>query len=170
MKDERRLLQPAHVQSLLAHIDAEEVALRYVRRLLEEMPSDVADTGRHRVFRQQVDEAMRSAARLAQERATVLTHTARVCGIRPDQLTLSSLIRRSSLKAVPSLTAAQSRLQRLVRQIQSLAGVVGWVINESRTIDSIILQEILGDGASDRYTSGGQRSLDPSVIRFETRS
>ena len=170
MIDERRLLQPEHVQPLLAHIDAEEVALRHLRRLLEDLPAGVASEDLHRSFRQRVDDAMQESIRLAEQRIIVLTHTGRLSGMRPEQITLTGLIRKASSKTVPALVSAHRRLQRVIRQIQSLAGVVCWVMNESRSINATILQELLGQDNSDRYTARGQRSLDPSTIRFETRS
>jgi len=170
MKDERRLLQPEHVQALLAHIDVEEVALRKVRTLLEQLPADAEDLERHREFRAKLEAAMADAAQLAEQRTIILGHTGRLSGLKPEQLSLSALICRASSKALPSLVSAQRRLRRIVRQIQSLSSVVGWVLNESRTVQLTVIQALTGEVNSDRYTASGRKSLDPTTVRFETRS
>ncbi len=163
-------LQVPQLQPLLAHADLEEAALRGMRLMLESVPTTVAAPSAEREFRQQIETAVQQFEQLAQRRVLILTHIGRIAGIRPEQISFSRLIRKASPEATLVLVAVQSRLQRLVRQIQHLTAVVSWVLGESRLVNSIVLQELVGHDNSDRYNANGQRSLDPSNVRFETRS
>lgn len=163
-------LQLQHVQPLLAHVDHEEAVLRSVMHLLEQLPTDVLQDTAQREARQQIEKSLRQAEQLAHKRRLILTHIGRVAGIRADQVTFSRLIRRAAADAVSPLLAAQGRLQRIVRQLQCLSAVVAWVVHESQAINGVLLQELLGETVSHRYDAHGQRALQPSTIRFETRS
>lgn len=167
---EQRRLQPEHVRSLLSHLDTEEATLRVLRQILEEVPADTASEPKQRAFRHRVEQALEHSLQMAQRRAILLDHVGKLSGLRPEQVTLSALIRASAPTTAASLVTARHRLNRIVRQIRQLTSVVAWVTQESRMINSLLLQELLGETSSSRYDSSGQRSLDPSTIRFETRS
>ncbi len=168
--DSRRLLQRDQLQPLLSHVDSEEAALRSAERLLREIPQVTAQPDQQKDYRAQIERMLKQADQLQRQRAAVLTHTGRLSGLRPDQVTMSQLIRRSSPNASAALVAARDRLRRLTGQIQQMSAVIAGILGETRMISSVILDEVIGGGASDRYNASGQRSYIPTAVRFETRS
>lgn len=166
----RSQLQLTQLQPLLAHVDLEEATLRCVSRLLENVPLTILERDAERELRKSVDGLLGQAEQLAQRRTVVLTHMGRIAGIPQDQVTFSKLMRKAAPDAVTTLIRAQSRLLRIVRQLQMLSSTVAWSVNESRSINSLVLLEALGQVTSSRYDHTGQRSLDSNSVRFEARS
>ena len=168
--DSRRLLQREQLQPLLSHVDSEEAALRTAERLLREFPQMTAQPDQQKLHRAQIERILSQADQLQRQRAAVLTHAGRLSGLRPDQVTMSQLIRRSSPNAAAALVAARDRLRHLTRQLQRMSAVVAGILGETRMISSVILDEMIGGGGSSRYNASGQRSWIPAAVRFETRS
>lgn len=168
--DQRLRLRTAQLQPLLAHVDSEEACLRSLSRLLKDVPLTLVEDDALRTRRVAMNELLKQAEQLEERRRRVLIHTGRLIGIEPDRVTFSRLIRQSEASAAAVLVPAQHRLQRVVRELQMLSASVGWIIAETRSINSTVLFEVMGEVTSDRYNASGQRSLDPSGVRFETRS
>ena len=166
----RGQLQLTQLQPLLAHVDLEEATLRCVSRLLENVPLTVLERDAERELRKSIDGLLVQAEQLTQRRTVVLTHMGRIAGIPLDQVTFSRLIQRTAPGAVTTMIRAQSRMLRIVRQLQMLSSTVAWSVSESRSINSLVLLEALGQVTSSRYDHTGQRSLDSTSVRFEARS
>ncbi|MBL8813711.1 MAG: hypothetical protein JNM43_26325 [Planctomycetaceae bacterium] len=166
----RSLLAPEHLRSLLAHIDAEEVSLRNILRLLQDMPTLADSDARQREIRLRIEQSMQHIALLTQNRHRVIQSLAHLLGIAEEDLSLSILIPHANEAARSMLSAARTRLQRLIRQVQTLAQSVGWIVAETRRIHFAIIDSLPGTTSSDRYDASGQRHLNPASLRFGTRS
>jgi len=163
-------LRPEQLRGLLVHVDAEEVSLRNMMRLLQELPAQATDEIQQREMRIRIDQSLQHAAFLAQNRSRVITALGQLLGIAPENVSFSALLPFSTPAAVSLLVPARQRLQRIVRQLRVLVNSVAWVVSESRRIQLTIFQSLPGAAGSDRYDASGQKNLNPASFRFETRS
>ncbi|MDA1229945.1 MAG: hypothetical protein O2856_04150 [Planctomycetota bacterium] len=166
-------LEPEHLVDLLKHVDAEEISLRNVMRLLKAVPamSQSADEVERREMRLRIEQSTQHAALLSQNRVRVTMALARYLSIPVADVSFSSLLPYSSSAASQLIIAARRRLQSLVRQMSALVQSVSWVINESHRIYLTVLESLPGTApSSNRYDANGQKNLNPALFRFETRS
>jgi hypothetical protein len=164
------LLAPEQLRPLLVHIDAEEVSLRNILRLLQDMPLISESDARQREIRLRIDQSMQHIALLTQNRLRVIQTLARTTGIPEADLSLSALIPYANETAKRSLLSARARLRRLVRQVQAQTQAVAWIVAETRRIHFEIIEALPGTTSSDRYDASGQRQLNPASLQFGTRS
>ncbi len=163
-------LQINHIKPFLSHVDSEEAALRAFCKVINDMPSQMVNRKEERLFRQRLEQSMAVSEQMSERRGSILLLMGRICGLQPHEVSISELIARSEPSVKEILIACQRRLQRVIAQLQHLSSVVSWIMNESRLINSILLQEVVGDKSSDRYTSSGMRSIAPESVHFQTRS
>ena len=166
-------LEPAHLQDLLRHVDAEEISLRNTLRLLEAVPvmSQSSDEAERREMRLRIEQSLQHAALLSQNRLRVMLALARFLSIPVADVSFSALLPYSSAAAIQLLIPARRRLQSLVRQVSALVQSVSWVINESQRIYLTVFESLPGTApSSNRYDASGQKNLNPALFRFETRS
>lgn len=166
-------LEPEHLRELLRHVDAEEISLRNTLQLLQAVPamSRSADETERREMRLRIEQSLQHAALLSHNRARVMTGLAKHLSIPAADINFSALLPYSSPAAVQLIIPARRRLQSLVRQVSALVQSVSWVINESQRIFLSIFESLPGTApSSDRYDATGQKSLNPALFRFETRS
>lgn len=164
------LLAPEQLRPLLAHIDAEEVSLRNILRLLQDMPTLSDSDSRQREIRLRIDQSLQHIAVLSQNRQRVIHSLARTTGIPEADLSLSGLIVHAGEPARRLLISARARLRRLVRQVQAQTQAVAWIVAETRRIHFEIMDALPGSTSSDRYDASGQRQLNPASLKFGTRS
>ena len=164
------MLQPGHLQPFLSHLDAEEAALRAFYKVMEELPSMMVSREQERLFRQRLEQAMAVAEQMSERRRAVLVYTGQLCGLEEDDLSISGLMGRCEPSAVAVLVHCRTRLQRVVSKIQHMSTIVGWIMNESRILNTQVLQELTGDMSSSRYTATGVHSVAPDSTQFHTRS
>ena len=168
-----RYLEPEHLRDLLRHVDAEEISLRNIMRLLESVPamSQSVDDAVRRDMRLRIEQSMRHAALLSENRAKVTIALAHQLSLPVSDVSFSALLPYSSAAAIPLIVAARKRLQSLVRQLSALVQTVSWVVNESQRIYLSIFDSLPGTTpSSDRYDASGQKNLNPAFFRFQTRS
>lgn len=163
-------LLPEHLRGLLVHVDAEEVSLRNIMRLLQELPIQPTDDADQREMRLRIEQSLQHAALLAQHRSRVMAALGQLLGIAPETVSFSALLRFSTPAAASLLVPARQRLQRIVRRLRVLVSSVAWVVSESRRIQLTVFESLPGAAGSDRYDASGQRNLNPASFRFETRS
>lgn len=166
-------LEPEHLVDLLKHVDAEEISLRNVMRLLMAVPvmSQSADEAERREMRLKIEQSTQHAALLSQNRMRVTMALAQYLAIPATDVSFSALLPYSSDAASKLIIAARQRLQSLVRQMSALVQSVSWVINESQRIYLSISESLPGTApSSSRYDASGQKNLNPALFRFETRS
>ncbi len=163
-------LLPEHLRGLLVHVDAEEVSLRNMLRLLEEIPVQATDELLQREMRLRIEQSLQHAALLAQNRSKVMAALGQLLRIAPKDVSFSALLPFASSPALALLVPARQRLQRIVRQLRMLVNSVAWVVSESRRIHLTVFESLPGTVGSDRYDASGQRSLNPASFRFEIRS
>ncbi|MFO0976475.1 MAG: hypothetical protein U0996_08760 [Planctomycetaceae bacterium] len=166
----RSLLAPKDLSRLLAHIDGEELSLRNVLRLLQEMPSLADSDAKQREIALRIEQSKQHFKLLEEHRRDVILTLARRIGVSEEDLSLSVLIPHSDEPARKLLIAARTRLQRLIRQVQTMTHSVAWIVAETRRIHFEIIDALPGTTSSDRYDSSGQRQLNPTSLRFGTRS
>lgn len=166
-------LEPEHLVDLLKHVDAEEISLRNVMRLLKAVPvmSQSTDEAERREMRLRIEQSTQHAALLSQNRMRVTMALAQYLAIPATDVSFSALLPYSSAAASKLIIAARQRLQSLVRQMSALVQSVSWVINESQRIYLSISESLPGTApSSSRYDASGQKNLNPALFRFETRS
>ena len=166
-------LEPAHLRDLLRHVDAEEIALHNVMRLLKEVPvmSQSADESQRRDMRLRIEQSMQHAALLSQNRARVTKALAEYLSMPISNVSFSALLPYASPAAGQLIVAARRRLLTLVRQMSALLQSVSWIINESQRIYLSVFDSLpVTAPSSNRYDSSGQKNLNPALFRFETRS
>ena len=168
-----RFLEPAHLRDLLRHVDAEEISLSNVIRLLKEVPamSVSADEGQRRDMRLRIEQAMQHASLLSQNRQRVTKAFSECLSMPVANVCFSALLPYASPAAVQLIVSARQRLLALVRQVSALVQSASWIINESQRIYLSIFESLPGTApSSNRYDSSGQKNLNPALFRFETRS
>lgn len=163
-------LTPEQINGLLVHVDAEEVSLRNILRLLEELPRLSADPERRRDVQVRVEQSLQHTVFLRHHRVRVLTFLGRQLGMPPEDISFTSILPFATPAAQSLLVPARHRLQSLLRQVQALINSTAWIVQESRRIHLTILESLPGTVSSSRYDSSGQRHLNPAALRFETRS
>lgn len=166
-------LEPAHLRDLLRHVDAEEISLRNVMRLLQEVPvmSQSADEGQRRDMRLRIEQSMQHASLLSQNRARVTNALAEYLSMPTTNVSFSALLPYASPAAAQLIVSARRRLSALVRQVSALVQSVSWIINESQRIYLSVFESMPGTApSSNRYDASGQKNLNPALFRFETRS
>lgn len=163
-------LEPEHLRGLLVHVDAEEISLRNAMRLLENLPTQTADSSQHRELKTRIEQSLNHIALLTQNRHKVIRTLAQRTGLPAENVCFSALLPFASPAAAALIIPARQRLQRLVRQLQVLTSSAMWVIGESRRIQFTILDSLSGQVSSDRYDASGHRQINSGAFRFETRS
>ena len=166
-------LEPSHLRDLLKHVDAEEISLHNVVRLLKDVPamSQSADEAQRRDMRLRIEQSMQHAALLSQNRARVTNALAQYLSIPAANVCFSALLPHASPTAAQLIVSARGRLMTLVRQVSALVQSVSWIINESQRIYLSVFESLPGTApSSNRYDSSGQKNLNPALFRFETRS
>jgi|GEM_PF-849873 len=166
-------LEPAHLRDLLRHVDAEEIALCNVIRMLKEVPamSQSADEGQRRDMRLRIEQSVKHASLLSQNRIRITNALAEYLSMPVSNVSFSALLPYASPAAAQLIVSARRRLLALVRQVSALAQSASWVINESQRIYLSVFESLPGTApSSNRYDSSGQKNLNPALFRFETRS
>ncbi|MCA9916234.1 MAG: hypothetical protein KC496_22915, partial [Anaerolineae bacterium] len=152
-------LQLRDVQSLISHLDSEEAAMRAFSKVIQDMPQMIVSPESQRVFRQRLDQAATVSETLAERRAAILMHIGYRSGLSIGEVNLSNLVAVSDTETATALVTCQRRLRRVLTQLQHLGAVVSWIMNETHVINAVLLNEVLGDQATSRYTANGVRSM-----------
>lgn len=155
---------------MLAHVDSEEAALRLMVRVLEEVPIQFLNSEQHRTLKARVEAGVLAAETLAVRRHEILQALGTRLGLSPDEMTFTRIIASASPDAVPLLVQARARLKRVLIQILGLRQVVACVIHESNDMNSLLIQELMGQTTSDRYNASGRRAIETALIQFQSRS
>lgn len=166
-------LEPAHLCDLLRHVDAEEISLGNVIRLLQEVPamSGSDDEAQRRDMRLRIEQSIQHASLLAKNRMRVTKAFAEYLSIPAANVCFSALLPYASPAAVQLIVSARQRLLALVRQVSALVQSASWIINESQRICLSVFESMPGTApSSNRYDSSGQKNLNPALFRFEARS
>jgi hypothetical protein len=91
-------LEPSHLRDLLKHVDAEEISLHNVVRLLKDVPamSQSADEAQRRDMRLRIEQSMQHAALLSQNRVRVTNALAQYLSIPAANVCFSALLPHAS--------------------------------------------------------------------------